>query len=138
VSAFLYGYNIVPSGFANPLTISGNATGINFSGSSSSTVAGAITGRITQYGVPLVGVNVSALQGSSTVGSISSDSDGYYRIDDLPGGAYTVIANKTGYSFSPASISVSSVPSSGNNFTASGLLSPPTLSSVTATPAVIP
>jgi hypothetical protein len=138
VSAFLYGYNIVPSGFANPLTISGNATGINFSGSSSSTVAGAITGRITQYGVPLVGVNVSALQGGSTVGSVSSDSDGYYRIDDLPGGAYTVIANKPGYSFSPASISVSSVPSIGNNFTASGLLSPPTLSSVTATPAVIP
>jgi hypothetical protein len=137
VSAFLYGYNIVPSGFANPLTISANALGVNFSGTSSNTIAGAVSGRITLYGVPLVGVNVSALQGGSTAGSAFSDSDGYYRIDNLSSGACNVTAGRTGYTFSPASIGVSSVPSSGNNFAASGSISPPALSSVSANPAVV-
>jgi hypothetical protein len=138
VTAFLSGYSIVPSGFSSPLTISGNASGINFYGTSTAGIAGAISGRILQYGVPLRGVTVSAVQGGSTIGSVSSDSDGYYRIDNLPAGAYTVTPALSGFSFSPSSISVSSVPSTDNNFTATGPIAPPSISSVAATPPIVP
>jgi hypothetical protein len=138
VSAFLSGYSIAPSGFSNPLTILGNVSSVNFTGTTAANIAGAISGRVTQYSAPLAGVSVTAMQGSSTVGSASSDSDGYYRIDDLPAGAYTINATKSGYSFSPGSIGVGSVPSAGNNFTANGPTAPPAISSISANPAVVP
>jgi hypothetical protein len=138
VSAELTGYSITPSGFANPLSVSGSASSVNFTGLANSSISGAISGRALSYGVPLVGVSVSAMQGSSTVASIQTDSDGYYRMGNLPSGSYTVSAAKTGYSLSPATISVASVPSSGNNFTASSATVPPTISAMTASPAVVP
>ncbi|HTL59116.1 MAG TPA: carboxypeptidase regulatory-like domain-containing protein [Candidatus Limnocylindrales bacterium] len=137
VTAELSGYSIVPSGFSNPLSVSGSVSGVNFIGSAA-TIAGAISGRVTQYGLPLSGVTVSALQGVSTIGSASTDSDGWYRIDNLPGGAYTVTPSLSGFSFTPSSISVGTVPSSGNNFAAHGSKNPPTISSITASPAVVP
>jgi hypothetical protein len=137
VTAALSGYSIVPSGFSNPLTVAGSLSSVNFVGTSA-TIAGAISGRITQYGVPLLGVTVSARQGASTIGSAVTDTDGYFRVDNLPSGAYTLSPSLGGYSFSPTSISVASVPSSGNNFTATGPNSPPNLSSVSASPTVVP
>jgi hypothetical protein len=138
VTAFLSGYSIVPSGFSNPLTISANASGINFNATSTSGIAGAVSGRILRYGMPLRGVNVSALQAGSTIGSVSSDSDGYYRIDNLPAGAYTVNPALSGFSFSPSPLSVGSVPSSGNNFNATSSIAPPSISSFTANPSIVP
>jgi len=138
VSAELAGYSITPFGFANPLSVSGSASSVNFVGTADSSIAGAISGGITQYGAPLVGATVSAMQGGSTIGSIQTDSDGYYRIANLPSGSYTVSASKSGYSFLPASISVSRVPSSGNDFTASSSTAAPIISSVVANPAVVP
>ncbi len=136
LSAELSGYRIVPSGFTNPLAMSGSLTGMNFSGTAA-TVA-PVTGRITQLGLPVVGVLVQANQGGSTIGSASSDSDGYYRIENLASGSYTILLSKTGYTFSPASQSVSAVPASGINFTASGPTAPPVISSLTASPSVVP
>jgi hypothetical protein len=137
VTAELSGYSFVPSGFSNPLTVSGTVSGVNFIGSVAS-IAGAITGRITQYGLPLVGVSISAMQGNSTIGSAVSDSDGWYRVDNLPSGAYTVTPSLSGYTFSPTSISVGSVPSTGNNFAAHGPKTPPSITSVNANPSVVP
>jgi hypothetical protein len=137
ISAELTGYSIVPSGFSNPLNITGNLSAINFSGSAGSP-AGSITGRITQQGVPVTGVTIQANQSGTAIASTTSDSDGYYRIDNLVNGSYSIVPIKTGYSFSPSSLSVSSIPSPGNNFTANGPSSPPTISSVTANPAVVP
>jgi hypothetical protein len=136
VSAALAGYRIVPNGFANPLTIAGNLSGINFSGSAG-TVA-AVTGRITQLGLPLAGVTVNANQGSSTVGTAISDSDGYYRIYNLANGAYVIAPNLAGYSFSPASQNAGSVPASGVNFSGTGPNAPPAISSLSANPSVVP
>lgn len=137
VTAVLPNYRLTPSGFSNPLKVSGSLSGVNFTGTTAS-IAGGITGRITQYGLPLAGVNVSALQGSSTIGSAATDSDGWFRIDNLPSGAYTVSPSLSGYSFSPVSISVASVPSSGNNFSASNSKTAPSITSVTANPSVVP
>ncbi len=137
LSAALGGYTIVPSGFSNPLNITSNLAGMNFSGSAS-TVAAAIRGRITQLGVPVPGVTVQASQSGTTRGTASTDSDGYYRIDNLTNGSYTISPGLTGYSFTPASASVASVPASGVNFTATGPNAPPTISSLTANPSVVP
>ena len=137
VTAELSGYSLVPTNFSNPVTVSGSVSGVNFIGSVAS-IAGAIAGRVTQNGLALSGVSVSALQGASTIGSASSDSDGWYRIDNLPGGAYTVSPSLSGFTFTPASISVASVPSTGNNFAAHGSKNPPTITSVTANPTTVP
>ena len=137
LGAELSGYNLIPSGFSNPLIVGGSLNNQNFSGSVAS-VAGAISGRIAQAGVPVSGATVQAKQGSSVVASVTSDSDGYYRFENLASGSYTVLPSETGYSFSPTSLSVSFVPSSGNDFTAFGPTAPPSISSLIATPSVVP
>lgn len=136
VTAYLSGYSIAPSGFANPLSISSSISGANFTGTANANIAGAIAGRITQYGVPLSGVTVQANQGSSTIASVVSDSDGYYRVGNLVGGSYTIVPGKSGFSFSPGSTSAS-VPASSINFSATGPVARPSISSVTANPVVV-
>ena len=135
LSAEVPGYTITP-GFANPLTITGNLTGMNFSGAASG-IAGAITGRITQQGIPVTDAFVAANQNGSTIASAISDSDGYYRIENLTNGSYTVIPGQSGYAFLPASLNVASIPSAGNDFTARGPLAPPAISSLAANPTVV-
>jgi hypothetical protein len=137
VSAELSGYTFAPSGFSNPLTVSGALSGINFNGTAA-TVAGAISGRITQLGLPLAGANVSASQGGTTVATTSTDSDGYYRIDNLANGSYAATPSKSGFSFSPSSLSATFVPMSGLDFTAVGTATAPTITSIMANPASIP
>jgi hypothetical protein len=137
VTAELSGYNLVPSGFSNPLAVSGNISGANFVGNASGNIAGAISGRITQNGLPLAGAVVSATQSGANVATATTDSDGYYRLDELSNGSFTLSAAKTGFSFSPPSLAVSSVPSSRNDFTASAPGAPPVISSLTAQPSVL-
>src|SRR5262249_48217828 len=134
--AELSGFRINPSGFTNALTITGNMTGINFAGTAA-TVA-PIIGRITRQGLPLAGVTVQANQGSSTLGSAISDSDGYYRIQNLANGSSTALPRRASSSFSPATQTVGSVPTSGINFTATGPTAPPVISLLTANPPVVP
>ncbi len=136
LSAELAGYSIIVGAFTNPLTIGGNLASMSFTGSVA-TVAGSLSGRITQQGMPVTGASVQATQGGSPVGSGATDSDGYYRIANLPSGAYTLVPALAGYSFSPASLNVASVPASGNDFSASGPNPPPAITLVTAVPAVV-
>jgi hypothetical protein len=136
ISAALNGYSIVPVGFSNPLNISGNLSGINFAGSSS-TATYSITGRIFQQTVPISNVTVQANQGGSTVATVTSDSDGYYRFDNLASASYTIVPSKSGYSFLPASPNVTA-PSSGVNFAAVGPVAPPAITSLSANPQTVP
>jgi hypothetical protein len=136
VSAELSAYRIVPSGFTNALTIAGNLTNINFSGTAGT--VSLITGRITQAGLPVVGVTIQANQSASTIGSAISDADGYYRIENLTNGSFTVLPVKSGWTFSPASQSVSSLPASGINFSATGPTAAPVISAITANPSTLP
>lgn len=132
LTAELAGYTITPSGFTNPLTVAGNLSGMNFSGLASG-ASGAIVGRVTQQG-PVTGALLQVNQNGSAIGSAVSDSDGYYRIENLTNGSYTVVPTKLGYSFSPASLNVASIPAAAINFAATGPIAPPTVTIVTAIP----
>ena len=97
------------------VTVGPNATGKNF-------VATLITyyihGRITSGGVALPGVTVTPSSGAAD----TTDSDGYYIIDDLLPGTYTVTPAKTNYTFSPVSTSVTVGPSTWTaDFAATGI-----------------
>lgn len=137
VSAELAGYRIVPSGFSNPLLITGNLLNVNFNGSAAP-VDWAINGRVTELNRPLAGVTVEARQGTTPVGSALTDSDGCFRIINVTNGAYTLVPSRAGYTFSPPSRVVGGFWTGGNNFAAIGSNSPPMIGSVTATPAIVP
>jgi hypothetical protein len=134
VSAELSGFSFTPSGFSNPLTVNGNLTGINLTGTSTAGYLGAIGRRVTRSGLPLSGVTVQVRQSGVTVDSGLTDSDGYYRVANLTNASYSVVPHLLGYTFSPASLTASSIPSSGKDFTATGASSPPVISSIAANP----
>lgn len=134
ITAELAGYSILPSGFSDPLVVSDNITGANFLGAALAGTVGTVSGRVTQYGVPLVDVELSAALGATVVASAQSDSDGYFRINNLATNSYTLIAAKAGFSFSPASLLIPKVPSSGIDFSAFGSVRPPTISWISASP----
>jgi subtilisin family serine protease len=138
LSAELAGYSIIPQAFASPLAVNTNLASMNFTGSVA-TVAGSLSGRVTQQGLPIPGVTVQATQGGSPVGSGATDSDGYYRIANLASGSYTLVPSQAGYSFAPLFLSVAGVPATGNDFNARNSSSPPqAITLVTANPAVVP
>jgi hypothetical protein len=136
LSAELAGYRFIAAGFSNPLSIVGNLTNLDFNGSAS-TVAGAISGCVTELGLPRVGVWLEVRQGGTVIASAVTDSDGGYRTERLTNGSYTVVPSQAGYSFAPASLT-SSVPASGKDFLASGSNEPPRITSITANPQVVP
>jgi hypothetical protein len=136
LSSGLSGWLIQPSGFSNPLNVSGSLSSINFNGTSSATAYGAINGRITERGVPLSGASVVARVGGVTVLSTTTDSDGYYRLANLTNGSYSVVPSLSGYTFSPSSTTASS-PSSDKNFTATSSSTPPSIGSIVAAPTVV-
>ncbi|MFO7846767.1 MAG: TonB-dependent receptor [Balneolaceae bacterium] len=69
---------------------------IGFSTGIQAQSAGTLTGYVTdaRSGEPLVGANVG-LQGTSK--GASTDSDGFYEIDNIEPGTYTVVATYVGY-----------------------------------------
>jgi subtilisin family serine protease len=136
LSAELPGYSIIPQGFTVPLTVNGSLSGLNFTGSVAA-VAGSLSGRITRQGLPVAGVKVQATQSGSVITSLVTDSDGYYRIANLASGSYALVPSLSGYSFSPSTVSVTSVPSGGNDFTANGPNSLQAITSATASPSVV-
>ncbi len=82
-------------------TISGaNVTGVNFSGLSQG-----ISGTITVNGSGQAGVMVTATGGGVTY-SAKTASNGAYTMGGVPNGTYTVTPSLSGYTFSPASASV--------------------------------
>ncbi len=88
-------------------------------------IAGTILDGTTGSGVP--GVQVTAtLQGGGTQGTAVTAGTGVYLIFDLPAGTYTVTPERAGYTFSPASLTVTVNEQAGDrsdaDFTATQLL----------------
>jgi hypothetical protein len=109
----LSGYIFSPTSLA--VTVNGaNVSGQNFTGTASATtfsVSGTVT---TSAGAAISGVSVS--NGSTTV---TTNSSGQYTFASLANGTYTLTPSLSGYTFSPASLSVtvSGANVSGQNFT---------------------
>ena len=111
----LTGYTFSPGYLA--FTISGaDETGLDFSATAPGTTY-SISGTIqTAGGAGLTGVTVTAGFHSAITGV-----GGTYTIPGVPAGTYTVTPSLSGYTFSPATISVTVGPNAtGINFTASG------------------
>lgn len=96
-------YTFTPA--SRTVTISGvNATGQNFTGTSA-VATYSISGKVlTSSGTPITGVPIT-LSGNAT-GSTTTDSLGRYKFTGLVNGSYTVTPSMTGYTFTPASRSV--------------------------------
>ncbi|PDV98008.1 clostripain-related cysteine peptidase [Candidatus Chloroploca asiatica] len=60
-----------------------------------------VTGRVTVEGVGLASVSIS--DGTRTA---ATDANGYYTLSSVPAGIYTLTPSRSGYSFSPTSLSV--------------------------------
>ena len=58
-----------------------------------SLATGSISGTITDDSGPVSGVTVEAYVGGAVIGSATSAADGTYKISELGGGTYTVLAN---------------------------------------------
>jgi hypothetical protein len=94
-SSPLYGFSSASASFPN-LTSNQPAS------FQASVVTFSISGQVTLSGTPLGGVTVT--QSGTQSGSATTNSTGNYQFAGLPaGGSYTVSANLTGFTFSPAS-----------------------------------
>jgi subtilisin family serine protease/PKD repeat protein len=124
--ASLAGSSFSPSGFTNPLVVSGALNGINFTTDGSTTYA--ISGVVTGPDSPIAGVTVTA--GTS---SAVTDSSGGYYIGSLVPGTYTVTPTAGSSSFTPAtrSVTLTNADASAQDFAT--VQAPPTL----VTPAAI-
>jgi alpha-tubulin suppressor-like RCC1 family protein/pimeloyl-ACP methyl ester carboxylesterase len=109
------GYTFSPT--SRNVTVPPDATGQNFTGTP---FTYSISGRVTDSNNnPISGVSVSDGAGHTA----TTDSNGYYALGGLAAGTYTVTPSKSGYTFSPASRSVTVPPNAtGQNFT--GTLAP--------------
>jgi len=90
-----------------------------------------ITGHIRDGGGgnPIPGVVVSAGAG----GFATTDASGAYTITNLITGTYTLTPTKSGWTFTPATRTVSVPPSAtGQDFTGSSVLNPPTVTTLPA------
>lgn len=121
-------------GFAAPLTVSADASGLDFT---ATPVAGySVTGKVTAGGVGVAGVVVS--DGSRTA---TTNSAGNYTLSTVPTGRYTLTAALAGWQFNPSGFSNPVDVISGNmsnlNFVASGAYLSGTLpASLTTAPTV--
>jgi hypothetical protein len=108
----LAGYTVSPRNFVNPLTVP--ATSYPYR--DFDTVPGiAITGTVTENGAGIADVTVT----SGTV-SVTTDSRGNFVFTNVIDGSYDLVPSKLGYTFSPASrsVTVSGAGVTDNNFEA--------------------
>jgi hypothetical protein len=118
-------YAVTPSkaGFGfNPTTqaaviTSSDITGLNFTASSQSGPTFTISGTVTPKAS---GVGVAMLLTGPTGATATTDALGNYSFPSLPNGTYTVTPNKSGLTFTPASLSetVNGANKAGVNFVA--------------------
>jgi len=123
-------YTITPSktGYTfNPTTISvtvnnADMTGQSFTATAITTPTYTISGKVS--GDVASGVTIT-LAGTSS-GSALTDTGGNYSFGGLASGSYTLTALKTGYTFSPTTISVTvnNANLTGQNFTATAITTP--------------
>jgi hypothetical protein len=137
ISAFLWSYRFDPANFTNLLSVAGNLTNVNLVGSHALTF-GSIVGRITEQSLPLPGIPVTATLDNTNAGFGITDSDGYYSIDNLGDGTFSVVPTASGYTFSPGSLADVYAGTSDNDFAAGGASLPPQISLLNATPVIVP
>ena len=93
-----------------------------------------IAGTVTSGGVGLAGVTIT-----DGTRNAATDSSGNYTLSGVPSGSYTLIPSLNGYSFSPASLSVSvSGNVTGQNFTGTATVTVTPTATATATVTVMP
>ncbi|NNJ13541.1 hypothetical protein EKD04_024765 [Chloroflexales bacterium ZM16-3] len=96
------GYSFSPT--TRSITVSGNSSGQDFTGT---LITYTVSGQVTLNGSGLAGVTVSDGTRSTT-----TDSAGSYTLSNVPPGSYTLTPTKSGYTFNPATRSVTV---NGNN-----------------------
>jgi PKD repeat protein len=102
VTPSLSGYAFTPVN-SSTAPLSAHWSNVNFSGSATGTAAYYIAGTVTSNSVGLAGVNMT-ISGSANT-TTTTASNGYYKFTGLPeNGNYVITASKSGYVFSPASI----------------------------------
>lgn len=99
VSVSQSGYSFSPG--SQTVTLGPDATGIDFIGTADQATTYSIRGTVLAGGVGLSGVTVTAGNLSAVTGA-----SGNYTLSGLSQGRYTVTAARSGYTFSPASQSV--------------------------------
>jgi hypothetical protein len=110
VTPSLSGYTFSPATRSATIA-SADVTGLNFTGTPTVTTY-SITGAA---GTPSATVSYSG----AVSGSAVADASGNYSISGLTAGSYTLTPSKSGFTFSPASLSVTVGPNAtGKNFTA--------------------
>ena len=121
VTPSLADYIFSPSGTV--VIIDGmDRTDVNFTATASATSTYTISGTVN--GAVISGVTIT-LAGTSS-GSALTDASGNYSFSGLANGSYTLTALKTGYTFSPTTISVTvnNANVTGQNFTATAITTP--------------
>ncbi|WP_216361440.1 choice-of-anchor C family protein [Candidatus Chloroploca asiatica] len=89
-----------------------------------------VGGRVTLDGIGLAGVTISDGTRSTT-----SDASGFYLLNAVPAGTYTLTPARAGYNFTPATRAISVTDDlSGQDFSATGGPTPTPISVPTATP----
>lgn len=112
VSAARSGYTLSPG--SRSVVVAANVSSIDFAATLNTF---SISGAVRQSGVGLPGITVSVGSKSTT-----TDSLGQYTLSGLAGGSYTVTPLGTGFTFTPASLSLNLSSNLTNvDFTATGL-----------------
>ena len=117
------GVTLVPSTFTNPVTIAGmSKNNLNFQ--IAATPGFQVSGTVKTGGTPLPGVTVS--DGTRTA---VTDSLGRYTLVGAPAGTYTLTPTAAGYSFVPAtlSVTVTNADLTGRDFVTTVVNLPPTV-----------
>jgi uncharacterized protein (TIGR03382 family) len=117
------GVTLTPSGFTNPVTVQGAGRGnLNFAVTAGSSAN--VSGTVRTGTTPLPNVVVSDGTRSAT-----TDSLGQYTLVGVPAGTYTLTPTFAGYSFMPASLSVTvgSTNVTGKDFATTVVNLPPTI-----------
>jgi inhibitor of cysteine peptidase len=93
--------------------------GVDFTATTSGTTY-SISGKVTLSGSGLSGVTMTMTLSGSDSGTKETDSSGDFTFSGLSNGTYTITPSKSGYTFTPASLSVtiSGANKTGQNFTA--------------------
>ncbi len=105
------GYSFTPT--SRTVTVPPNATNVDFTASENSY---SISGKIVLNGITFAGVSVSDGAGHT----VTTNTAGQYQFTGLGAKSYTITPSKSGYSFTPASRTVTVPPNATNvDFTAS-------------------
>lgn len=128
------GVTLTPSGFSNPITVQGMSQGnLNFAVTAGATAN--VQGTVKTGGTPLPNVVVSDGTRSAT-----TDSLGQYTLVAVPAGTYTLTPTRAGYTFVPATLSVTVATTNltGKDFSTSVVNLPPTIVTAgAATPTMV-